>query len=166
MKELLLKRWPWVTAVVLMCAGIILSWKTVVTLRDTEIRLDRKFVTLEQLQGMAVRIREGEAARDSVVKRSTAAVPSLIPLQAEMMMGYKPDDSREGKRELQPGWIVREMDFSYGDVPFSAAMEFVKRAESSMPPWRLTRCTLRVSPNAEATGQVLLHLEALEKLGK
>jgi len=156
----------WGAAAASAVAGVWLALHAAGAVDRAGRELARKRSELDELRAVA-----GELARSAAAKavfegepgRRPAAVAALLD---EVLPGVKPEDSRERRREIAGGWLVREHEFAFGEVPLGKVMDFAAKAEAQRPPWKVTKCVIRASPHAPGTGRVALVLEALEKAGE
>jgi hypothetical protein len=152
-----------IIAAVTLLTGTALSFQTARKIRETRLRVEIKLRDLEKLRAIENDARRGEAARQAVEKKPPRVVDPILPLVQSVFPGYKAEDCREMRRDLVPGWIVRQAELSFNDVPFADVMEFVRKTEAPPSPWRLAKCTLRATPSAPGTGQVVLQFEAVQR---
>jgi hypothetical protein len=144
-------------------AGVGLSVQTAGTVRATRLRVESKRRDLDRLRAIEAEVKRAEAAKRAAEQRPARLAESLLPLVQAQFAAFKAEDFRETRRDLVPGWAVRQTEVSFGEVPFAGVMEFVRKAEAMNPPWRLAQCTLRASPVAPGAGQVVLQFEAVQK---
>ena len=153
----------WAFVAALLLAGVGLSVQTAGKIRDTRVRVERKLHDLEKLRAIESRVRRGEAARQAVESMPRRSVEPLLPLVQASFGVVKDEDCRETRRDLVPGWIVRQTEISFNEVPFADVMELIHKAEAFQPPWRLAKCTLRAAPGLPGAGQAVLQLEAVQR---
>ena len=153
----------WLIIGAILLAGVALTVQTVGRVRETGLRVERKLVDLARLGSIENEVKRCEAARQTVEKMPARSADPLLPLVQDMFAAYKAEDCRETRRDVIPGWIVRQTEVSFSDVSFAGVMELVRKAEAMEPPWRLAKCTFRASSAVPGAGQAVLQLEALQR---
>jgi len=153
----------WLAVAVVVLAGAGLSVDSANTVREARLRVESKQRDLDTLRAMEAEVKRGEAAKQAIEQRPARPAEALLPLVQAQFPGYKAEDCREARRDVAPGWVVRQTEVSFSEVPFAELMEFVRKAEGTDFPWRLAKCTLRASPVTAGAGQVVLQFEAVQK---
>ena len=153
----------WLAVAAIVAAGVGLSVNSAGMVRETRLRVERKRRDLDKLRVIEAEVRRGEAAKQAIEQRPTRPAEALLPLVQAQFAGFRAEDCRETRRDLIPGWVVRQTEVSFGEAPLAGVMELVGKAEAMDPPWRLAQCTLRASPVAPGAGQVVLQFEALQR---
>jgi hypothetical protein len=152
-----------------LCAGILLAAGTVMTglnVRRANVvseRMNRKIGELKVLRSIEADLARYEAARKSVEQLPEKHPDPLLNAVQEILPGVKADDVRDTRRESVQGWVVRQKEISFGDVPVGKVMELVRKVEAQKLPWLLSKCVIRASPKAAGTGQVILLMEAVDR---
>ena len=153
----------WLTVAAIVVAGVGLSVQSAGTVRETRFRVESKRRDLDKLRAIEAEVERAEAAKQAIERRPARPAEALLPLVQTQFPDYRAEDCRETRRDLAPGWAMRQTEVSFGEAPFAGVMEFVRKAEAMEPPWRLAKCTLRASPVAPGAGQVVLQFEALQR---
>ena len=158
----------WACAIVSLVAGVGLTagaWREVRAARHGLRRSLRDLEELEVLRGRLEPYRGAEAAFESLPVKRPVAVREFL---ADRTEGWNPDDLRESEEEMTPGWTAHRIELAFGVVPIARIMDLVHCVETPVvengvvarPPWRLTKCVIRASPDAVGNGWVVLVLVA------
>jgi hypothetical protein len=163
MNKALLKRLLWISAAVLIVAGAIMTIRNFGSVEDASMRIKKRISELKILRNMEADLARYEAAKQKVEQISEKHAVALAGVLQEVLPGNKADDMRDSRKDLIPGWSIRQKEISISDVPIGKMMEFVRKAESQTIPWCMTKCVIRAAPHAAGVGQVVLTMEAVEK---
>jgi len=157
-----LKRVLWPAAAIVLGIGVVMTIQAVRRMDAISLRFEKKLRNLDRLRSL-----QRELDRYVSAQRAFERLPAKRPVAVERLLedslpGWKADDVRKFRRESVSGWVVRQEEIVFGEIPLSKLMEFVYKAEMQRPPWRLIRCDIKASSRA-GTGRVVLLLEAMEK---
>ena len=126
----------------------------------TRPQIARKLRAMEQLH--AVENEANRYLRAESAWREVAGPP--VPLKDLLEPGgsaLTPEDTRVLDENGPPGWRVLRREFTLSDAPLADVIDFVQRAESARPPWKLVRCTIHASPHQPGRARVVLRLQTL-----
>lgn len=169
MNDRIVRRLLWAGAVVVLVLGVVMTIQSMRWVDKTSLRFKRKLRNLNRLRLMEHEINHYIATQQALERLAEKRPASLADVLKDTFSGHTVDDIREFRHESVPGWIVRQKEFAFSQVPLGEVLEFVRKAESregkqqQRPPWRLVKCDIRASSQAVGSGQVLLLLEAVEK---
>ena len=107
MNDGMTRRVIWVCAVVALAAGVGLTIVTLAGMRGDRNRIDRKVRDVERLREFQMSFKRCQTARKMFEQLKANHAASLDGLAAEALEGHKPEDTREGRRDLVPGWVAR-----------------------------------------------------------
>lgn len=163
MSERMFRRLLWIGSVLVLIMGLGMTIHSVGQMDKVLLKLKNKLDSLDRLRSMEREINRYVIAQQAFEQLSEKYPASLADLLKGVLPGHKVDDIREIRRESIPGWTVRQTEIVFSEVPLGDLMEFVCKAETQRPPWRLIKCNIKASPRIAGSGQVVLLLEALEK---
>ena len=166
MNEKAARKILWSAAMIALLAGIGLTVQTSRHFAQLSAAMERKIVSLDKLKVLESDLATCDQARRATEKEGGRPAQPLQTLLQEFSPGLQVEECHESRREAAPGWDLRQTEMVLRDVSFASSMDLVKRAEAQRPPWRLARCTFRVSPSAAGTGEATLLFEALERPAK
>jgi hypothetical protein len=158
-----LDRTLWMSVIAVGALSLFLTARQFVYMRAASGRLARKVEELGRLLVLQDELQRDEAARKRYEAIETGQPASLGGPLKEVVSEPEKLDIRDTVREAVPGWVVRQKEITFGDVPLGKAMEFVRTVEAQRPPWRLTKCVIRASSHTEGVAQTVLVLDALER---
>ncbi len=153
----------WASAALCLAAGLVLAVQSARGIRGSTERLERKLRDIEKLKALEREEKRCVQAQQMYEKLANKHPDSLEGLLKEFPSAYKADDSKEARKDLTAGWVVRQKELSFGEVSMEKIVEFVRKAEAQRPPWVLTRCAINSAPGSGGTAQVILQLEAVER---
>jgi len=167
----------------MVAVGLAWTLRSYGMLRKTAGRIDVKCRHLEQLQDVGRGLARYEACRAAFEALPRKQAVPLDALVARILGPVQPDDSRETREEVLPGWVLRKRELVFNSIAVGAVVSFVRAAESAdcgepgdvdspasgpvqrqCPPWRLGEFVLKASGSA-GQAQVVLVLETLEQAG-
>ena len=154
----------WIAAVVLLFAGVVMTARNLGSAAEATDRVAKLVGSVRVLRNMAADLERYESARLKMEKLPEKHPVHLAGIIAELLPGIKVDEIKDTRKDSASGWVVRQKEIALNDVPVGKAMEFVKKAESGRLPWRLARCTIRSAPRVAGTAQVVLLLEAVDRV--
>lgn len=118
---------------------------------------------LTELRAMQAEMARLDARVQAVQGAASAGAPPLAALLAREMPGIKADDMRERIQDLQPGWVLREVDLVLRDVTLSGALALASAAERDALPRKLVACELNASSHTPGRGNASLTLATIER---
>lgn len=159
-----LKQVLWPVAAVVLGIGVVLTIHAARRMDAISLRFEKKLRNLDRLRSL-----QRELDRYVSAQRAFERLPAKRPIAVARLLkdglpGWKTDDIRTFRRESVSGWVVRQEEIVFGEIPLSKLMEFVCKAEMQRPPWRLIRCDIKACSRAGA-GRAVLLLETIEKAG-
>jgi len=160
----LFQRILWAAAAAALLTGISMTVHSVSTLNETSGRMRNKVRSLGKMRRMESELASYQAAFDAY-----EALPDKrpTPLSTTLENTLPPDITREIREAerlgVAGGWTMRRYEISMNRAPISEVVAFVAAAEAGRPPWRLSKCDVRVDPQSPGSGRVVLKMEALEK---
>jgi len=150
------------TAAVVAAAGLVVVAATVQSVPPARARLERKARDLQRLEELAAELGACEAAHAAYAERVAGSrAPELEALWTARGLSADPEGTRAERSPPAEGWarVKRAVTFGAGDI--GTVMDFVRAAETSSPPWRLTRCDIRSAAATGGRGTVSLDMETL-----
>ena len=150
-------------------AGLVAVLAVVIAVRSA-FSIHESAQRLKEYSGYDAGARELEI----VAGRSTAAIAMFAQLGAaqpapladllkQSLGGQKYEIVEQASQPTIDGWIARRMEVTLPDVQFAQLGEFLAKAESQRPPWRLISCRIRATSQSGGKGQAWLTLEALDR---
>jgi len=164
MNENLTTRLLWLSAAVLLVAGFFMTIQNLRNVDTVSQRAKKSVAELNVLRNMEADMARYEAAKLKLEQLSDKHPVSLTGVLQEALPGVKTDEVRDLRKDLGSGWVVRQKEIALNDIPIGKAMEFVQKAEKQKLPWCLAKCVIRATPRVAGTGQVVLLMEAVEKV--
>lgn len=153
----------WAAGVVLLVSGLILTAQTTRQLRDVSAGLLRRRIQLAALLRLESRLAPYVAARETFESVDPSSRVSFDDLLGKALPQVPPADIRNLERESVPGWMERETELTFSDIPFESLTRLVQDAENARPPWLLSKCIIRASSETAGRGQAVLRFETLER---
>jgi len=126
-------------------------------------RMKEKMANITELSEMHARLGKAVSARQTFGALTNCTPVSINSLVRECVPGAGTDDSRDNRRELAGGWILREREVTLTSVSFADMLALAAKAEAQRPPWQLVSCTLRAGDGKTGIGQAQMLFQALEK---
>lgn len=153
----------WIAAAVSVAAGLALSLRTSVHMKDYTARTAAYTRWAKQLRDREDRAGLGAAAL-AAYERLT--VKQAVPIEG-VLSNSVPDQRYQlrqiGAESVEGGWTARRVEISFADADLAEVGEFLTMAESNMPPWRLVECSIDGLGEAGGRGSAVLLLEVIEK---
>jgi hypothetical protein len=124
-------------------------------------------VVQKHLVLMELRRLEKGAAEDRLLTQAFAefrAKPSIDPAELLKQSGLdgRVEWREKERRPLVEGWVLRRIELSGADVPFSQWAAFLARLEEGRPAARLVEMSLQPSERATGTGRAAAAVEIIE----
>ena len=150
-------------AALALAAGVVVTAGSIAQFREHSSRLNVYAGQMRQL----------EAPRQ-VWARSMAAIgvfeqlpnPHPVPvaqLLKEVLTSEKYSIQEPQSRPTIEGWAVRRIEVIFNEIELKKLADFLVRAESQRPPWRLVEGSISSLSNSGGSGRVSIVLEALDK---
>jgi hypothetical protein len=170
------RRALWVAAVAAVVAAVALCAQTFGALGEKRAELEKGIVRLRELRALRGRLADLQAAVAGFEKLASRQPADLAAILREFPV-LQAGESRETRRPVCDGWVVRQREMSFRDAPADKVLEFVAAVEASAwgpgsagdavqaplrPPWRLVKCVIRAA-GRPGCAQAVLRLEAVEK---
>ena len=153
----------WGAAVAAVLIGLSMAGQSLLSLKPTTARLQRRLADLRQLRAMQATLAGHHNAIEAFEKIG-AAYP--VPLSG-LVQTVLPDEAAEVRPHdpapLIPGWTLNRAEVVFQSVRLERAAELIAKAESQRPPWRVAECVITSIREGDGRGQVKLVLESIEK---
>lgn len=150
-------------AVVLMLAGLALTLRTLQQAPSDLEQLERRLQTLQDLQR-----EERSLSSDHLAVQAYQGLPrqggaSLEELFNEELPSAAVEITEQPVRTLRDHWVQRTAEVILEETRLAGVGQFLERAESQRPPWRMESCSISAAEGTPGTGRVVLVLSLLER---
>ncbi|MDA0323026.1 MAG: hypothetical protein O2923_09975 [Verrucomicrobia bacterium] len=150
------------TATVAAVVGLLMTTTSIADASEHIQRMQRKADHIRTLRDYEETSRSRKAQQAIVEGFRGRPGPSLPALAREIIPEANAEVRERKSTPAMNGWVLRQADVSLSEVPMLRVADLIEAAEAGRPPWRLTSCTMRASPQTEGHGQVTLSFELLE----
>jgi hypothetical protein len=150
------------TATLVAIVGVTLTITSIADASERVQRMQRKAEQIRTLRDYEQASRQ-RGARQAMVDGFRARPGVSLPALARELIPEATAEVRE--RDSTPamtGWVLRQADVTFSELPLHRIADFIESAEAGRPPWRLTSCTMRASPQTPGRGHVTLSFELLQ----
>jgi len=150
------------TATAVALVGLLMTITSIADASEKIERMQRKADDIRTLRDYEETSRRRRAQQAILEGFRGRPGPRLPALAREILPAANAEVRERKSTPAMNGWVLRQADISLSEVPMLRVADLIHAAEAGRPPWRLTSCTMRASPQTEGHGQVALSFELLE----
>lgn len=150
-------------AALLLAAAILLTFLSVARTRVLANAFEKKRSQRLELLDLKARLAHEQSAL--AVFNALPDPRPLDPLRlaADALDGATPKHRELGFTRLSGGWTARQIELTWAEIQLAKTWQFLVRAESNCPPWRLIEFRFIADPKHIGAGCLTVVLEAIEK---
>lgn len=154
----------WLAAIAALLAGAVMTWHTVLHMREQADIYKRKTSVITALNDLALEIEPFYAAEKSYSRIAGRPVP--FETFAKSALPDVPHETRQvsdNSSAVADGWKLRRHEISFSEAPVDKVIDFALRAESLNPPWRAAQCEIRALAGRPNMADIVITFEVPEK---
>jgi hypothetical protein len=153
----------WFGILILLLAGVVLSFGTLRQIANADRLLEEKLKNISMMKRSADDLSVYIAAKNAYQR-----LPGASPVKFEKLFGKSSGIVAEniGSSEESlndDGWFILRHEVVIDDASLDNVIMTIKKAEAQRPPWKLSSLAVKSSSVAPGHGRVVLLFEALEE---